>query len=193
MSRGLSFPFISCTAGSYLQTISVSTLFFPSKMVPEVPNYIISALCFIGFIIVMIPFPWHWKSAYSCPMSDWGIVANRKAASNRGTCLYMVWTALACLNQFINSVVWNKNAINKAPVWCDICEVFFSKKITPPHNQSNTINLLPYLEATRIIVGLSIALPAASLCITRHIYQITCLQSINLSKVGGFNMLMRTL
>ncbi|KIM89831.1 hypothetical protein PILCRDRAFT_60307 [Piloderma croceum F 1598] len=108
-------------------------------MVAEVPNYIVSALCFIGFILVMIPFPWHWKT------------------SNRGTCFYVVWTALGCLNQFINSVIWNKNTANKAPVWCDI--------------------------STRITVGLSIAIPAASLCITRHLYQITCLQSINLSKV----------
>jgi pheromone a factor receptor len=34
----------------------------------------------------------------------------------------MVWTALGCLNQFINSVVWNKDVINRAPIWCDICE-----------------------------------------------------------------------
>ena len=55
------------------------------------------------------------------------------------------------------------------------------------------LTFLPYLEATRITIGLSIAIPAASLCITRHLYQITCLQSINVSKVGGFGMLIRML
>lgn len=42
-------------------------------------------------------------------------------AWNTGTCLYMIWTGLACLIFFINSVVWNSDVINKAPVWCDIC------------------------------------------------------------------------
>ncbi|KAF8235171.1 hypothetical protein L208DRAFT_1376589 [Tricholoma matsutake] len=32
----------------------------------------------------------------------------------------MAWTGLACLNFFINSVVWNNNFNNPAPVWCDI-------------------------------------------------------------------------
>jgi pheromone a factor receptor len=36
------------------------------------------------------------------------------------TCLYMAWTGLACLILFINSIVWNKNMINRAPVYCDI-------------------------------------------------------------------------
>jgi hypothetical protein len=122
---------LSCTAvGIFVQTISVSTS-SPSKMVADVPNYIVSALSFIGFILVMIPFPWHWKSAYGQCLSVC-IVANQMTASNRGTCFYMVWTALGCLNQFINSVVWNKSTVNKAPVWCDICEVFYC---TPPNDQ----------------------------------------------------------
>ena len=52
-----------------------------------------------------------------------GSLANDQVtASNTGTCLYIVWTALGCLNQFINAVIWNKNTVNRAPVWCDICE-----------------------------------------------------------------------
>lgn len=34
----------------------------------------------------------------------------------------MAWTGIACLNVFVNSIVWNGNAINWAPVWCDICK-----------------------------------------------------------------------
>ena len=45
-----------------------------------------------------------------------------KAAWNTSTCLFMVWTGLGCLNSFINSIVWNKNIMNWAPVWCDICK-----------------------------------------------------------------------
>src|SRR5882724_5647776 len=97
-----------------------------SKMIAEVPNQIVSALSFIGFILYMIPFPWHWKSVCSRSLSGACLLANQEMtalASNRGTCLYIIWSALGCLNQFINSVVWNKNTVNKAPVWCDICEV----------------------------------------------------------------------
>ena len=111
--------------------------------------------------------------------------ANWMTASNRGTCMYMVWTALGCLNQFINSVVWNKNVVNRAPVWCDICEVIY---LFVRHRTINLTQLIfvPYLEATRITIGISIAISAAALCVMRHLYQITCLRSINLSKVGVF-------
>ena len=34
--------------------------------------------------------------------------------------MYMFWTGLGCLVQFINSIVWNKNIIDRAPVYCDI-------------------------------------------------------------------------
>lgn len=68
---------------------------------PSYPAFPVFA--FLGFVVVLIPLPWHLQS--------W----------NAGTCLYMLWTALACLNQFVNSIVWHNNAINWAPVWCDIC------------------------------------------------------------------------
>jgi Pheromone A receptor len=45
-------------------------------------------------------------------------------AWNTGTCLYMIWIGLGCLMQSINSIVWNKNMINRVPVYCDICKSF---------------------------------------------------------------------
>lgn len=69
------------------------------------PTYpLFPILAFVGFILVLVPLPWHLK------------------AYNAGTCLFILWTALACLNQFVNAVVWHNNALNPAPVWCDICE-----------------------------------------------------------------------
>ncbi|KAJ3518134.1 hypothetical protein NLJ89_g68 [Agrocybe chaxingu] len=56
----------------------------------------------------------------------------------------MAWTGLTALVLFINSVIWNDNAINWAPVWCDI--------------------------TSKLIVGVSVAIPAASLCINRRLY-----------------------
>lgn len=57
----------------------------------------------LGFVLVLVPLPWHLE------------------AWNSGTCYYMVWTALACLNSFVNSIVWADDAVNRAPIWCDIC------------------------------------------------------------------------
>ncbi|EKM79051.1 STE3-type pheromone receptor [Agaricus bisporus var. burnettii JB137-S8] len=102
------------------------------------PNWVFSLFALIGFIIVSIPFPWHLE------------------AWNTGTCLYMAWTAIACLNQFINSVVWSKDAINYAPIWCDI--------------------------SSRIMVGTAVAIPAASLCINRRLYRIASVRRVMITK-----------
>ncbi|KAI9571967.1 STE3-domain-containing protein [Boletus coccyginus] len=103
-------------------------------MVADAPNWFFSTCAFISFVLCMIPLPWHLQ------------------AWNTGTCLYMIWTGLACLNQFINSVVWNSDVINRAPVWCDI--------------------------STHFMVASSVAIPAASLCINRRLYQIASVQSV---------------
>ncbi|KAJ3568207.1 hypothetical protein NP233_g5865 [Leucocoprinus birnbaumii] len=91
----------------------------------------------LGFFLVVIPLPWHMK------------------AWNSGTCFYILWTALACLNQFINSVVWHGNAINWAPVWCDI--------------------------SIRIMMGASVGVPASSLCINRQLYRIMTSSTTSIS------------
>ncbi|THH04132.1 hypothetical protein EW145_g5746 [Phellinidium pouzarii] len=64
----------------------------------------------------------------------------------------MIWTAIACINQFVNAIVWRDNAINWAPVWCDI--------------------------SSRIIIATSVAIPASSLTITRRLFKISRVQSI---------------
>ncbi|KAF9458256.1 pheromone receptor [Collybia nuda] len=101
------------------------------------PNYVYSLFAFIGFVVALIPLRWH--------LDAW----------NAGTCLYMLWTAIACLNQFINSVVWSGSMVDDLPGWCDI--------------------------SVRIIVGASTAIPAASLCINRRLYRISRLQTAKVS------------
>nr|AAQ96348.1 pheromone receptor Rcb3 B45 [Coprinopsis cinerea] len=103
---------------------------------PTYPAFPIFA--FLGFILVLIPLPWHLQ------------------AWNSGTCLFMIWTAIGCLNLFINSLIWHGNAIDWAPVWCDI--------------------------STRLVVGISVAIPAASLCINRRLYKIASCQTATLSR-----------
>ncbi|KIK69499.1 hypothetical protein GYMLUDRAFT_507936 [Collybiopsis luxurians FD-317 M1] len=102
------------------------------------PNWVFSMCAFIGFLLCAIPLPWHLE------------------AWNTGTCLYMIWTGLACLNQFVNSIIWTGNAINSAPVWCDI--------------------------STRFMIGSAVAIPAASLCINRRLYYIATANAVTITK-----------
>nr|QQL12040.1 mating-type protein STE3.1 [Hypsizygus marmoreus] len=103
---------------------------------PSYPAF--SIFSFIGFILVLIPLPWHFQ------------------AWNSGTCLFMIWTALGCLNLFVNSIVWHDNAIDWAPIWCDI--------------------------STRITIGVSVAIPAASLCINRRLYKIASGSTVTITR-----------
>ncbi|KAI0061282.1 STE3-domain-containing protein [Artomyces pyxidatus] len=98
-------------------------------MIFDPPNSVFSAFAFIGVIGSLTPLCWHIKSA------------------NVGTPLFMFWSALGCLNFFINARVWNGNVTNPAPVWCDI--------------------------STRVIIAENVAMPASVLCITRQLYKVT--------------------
>ncbi|KAJ3522879.1 hypothetical protein NMY22_g11694 [Coprinellus aureogranulatus] len=103
-----------------------------------IPNPVVSTFAFIGFIGCVVPFPWHLE------------------AWNTGTCLYMFWAGLGCLNVFVNSIVWNGNAINWAPIWCDI--------------------------SSRIVLGCNFAIPAAALCISRRLYRIASVRAVVISR-----------
>ena len=110
---------------------------------------------FLGFIIALIPLPWHLQ------------------AWNSGTCLFMIWTSLGCLNLFINSILWHGNVHNKAPIWCDICE---------QHPHPVFVLLLTLLLATRFIVGLAVAIPASLLCISRRLYSISSVRASGITR-----------
>lgn len=93
---------------------------------------------FVGSVLCCIPFPWHI------------------AAWNTGTCLYMAWTGLSCLVFFINSIIWNNNIVNRAPVWCDI--------------------------SVRFYVGIGFATPATCLCISRRLCLIAGVRNVVVTK-----------
>ena len=40
-------------------------------------------------------------------------------SQNMGTCMYTIWMALACLVHFFDSIMWDGNALNLAPLWCN--------------------------------------------------------------------------
>ncbi|KIJ64367.1 hypothetical protein HYDPIDRAFT_112368 [Hydnomerulius pinastri MD-312] len=70
------------------------------------PYPLFPVFAFLGFILALVPLPWHLQ------------------AWNSGTCAYMIWVSLSCLVEFVNSVVWHGNVNNWAPVWCDISTKF---------------------------------------------------------------------
>ncbi|KAG6899200.1 hypothetical protein C0993_012366 [Termitomyces sp. T159_Od127] len=104
----------------------------------HIPNELWITLSYLGFAMCAIPFYWHLE------------------AWNTATCLFMAWAGLANLNQAINSTVWNGNAINKAPIWCDISSRFF--------------------------LGAMIAIPTANMCVNRRLYQIASVRSVTVTQ-----------
>ncbi|KAK7680857.1 hypothetical protein QCA50_016167 [Cerrena zonata] len=113
-------------SGGSQQTI---VRFDSHKMVSfQVLQGITNAFSFIGFVLVSVPLVWHLE------------------AWNVGCVLYIIWTAIGCLLQFINSLAWSHDAVNRAPAWCD----FF----------------------VRITQMASVGIPAASLVIARRLCKI---------------------
>ncbi|KAJ7077611.1 STE3-like pheromone receptor, partial [Mycena epipterygia] len=82
----------------------------------------------IGFLLSLVPLYWQIE------------------AWNVGAVWYIFWTALSCLNQYFNSLIWAGNTVNSAPAWCEI--------------------------SIRIMMGASVGLPAASMCINRRLYYV---------------------
>ncbi|KAI0341212.1 STE3-domain-containing protein [Trametopsis cervina] len=101
-------------------------------------NYpLFPVFAFVGFFVGLIPFCWHLQ------------------AWNAATCAYMLWSSIASLIVFVNSIVWNGNIANPAPVWCDI--------------------------TTKFIIGAGVGIPASSLCINRRLYKIASVRAVSIS------------
>lgn len=107
----------------------------------------------ISMLLVVLPLPWHWS------------------ARNVGTLLYIAWSFTGSLVFFVNSIVWDANLSNPAPVWCDI--------------------------STKFMVGLGVAVPAVSLCINRRLYKIATMKKIALNpldvRLAKFSLNLNTL
>lgn len=110
---------------------------------------------FLGFVFSLIPLPWHLQ------------------AWNSGTCYFMMWTSISCLNQFVNSVVWHNNALNPSPGWCEICEFCFQRS----RSKSDALS-----KAIRIIMGSTVGLPLSSLAINRRLYHIANSSTVTIGR-----------
>ncbi|KAG7094426.1 hypothetical protein E1B28_008026 [Marasmius oreades] len=88
-------------------------------------------------------------------------------AWNTGACCYIIWTALTCLTLFINSVVWEGSVSDVAPIWCDI--------------------------SAKLIIGISSAIPAASLCMDRRLYLMISKRQVAINKIEKRRVLLEDL
>ncbi len=72
----------------------------------------------------------------------------------------MIWTGLACLNQFINSIVWRGNAINWSPIWCDISAKFATVRTV-------TISKAEKRRAVYIDLAIGLGLPVLEMILRK--------------------------
>ena len=93
----------------------------------------------------------------------------------------MLWTATSCLISFVNSLIWVGNINNPAPVWCDICE--FLRSHNDPFGVDNP------KPASKLILGVSIGIPAATLCISRRLYYLTAGNTVSITREDVRNTL----
>ncbi|CAE6435196.1 unnamed protein product [Rhizoctonia solani] len=77
-------------------------------------------------------------------------------AKNTGTLIYIGWIVVANLNVMINTIVWRGTWEDLAPAWCTI--------------------------SAKIIIGQSVGLTGASLCINRKLYNIATIQSVSITR-----------
>lgn len=78
---------------------------------PELPNYpqamlnvALPVFEVISVVLAIFPVPSHWR------------------AKNISMLMLVFWLILGNINNFINRIIWIKDADNKAPGWCDICK-----------------------------------------------------------------------
>lgn len=91
------------------------------------------------------------------------MLLSRFQAWNAGCSLYGIWTGLICLIQFTNHAVWKSDAIDRAPIWCDI------GKDRPSTCPLSNILTLHKLAAIRISFVGPIGILSAALVIARRV------------------------
>ena len=138
---------------SWRVEIKINGFLFPCRFLSPVimavstdPTYpLFPIFSFLGFIVCCIPLPWHIQ------------------AWNSGTCAFIMWTAVACLIEFVNCIIWTGNLNNPAPVWCDICEFAFQYLFTALNlswqlRKSSWVSASVYLQPHCVSVGASTTL-----------------------------------
>lgn len=51
------------------------------------------------------------------------LLTSARRSRNTGILLLCIWLFIGTLIQGIETIVWSRDAVNRTPVWCDICEL----------------------------------------------------------------------
>ena len=140
--------YVRLLTGSYkVKRASITPDFFrlrEPRCLPLRTNFI---LLFLSLALCFVLFPStgtlkvQWKHS-RC----WNIFLTLDGTAwNTGACLFMTWVGLGCLLQCINSIVWNNNMVNRAPVYCDICKtlLYAFKLKSSPENSCHPLSFTP--------------------------------------------------
>ena len=89
-------------------------------------------------------------------------------ARNIGLSFFILWVSGLCIGYGANTVVWRDNALNSAPIWCEIC--VFDFFYLPTWDAPLYVGLLMLFLVIRGSVGGSVAVASCSLSIVRQLY-----------------------
>jgi pheromone a factor receptor len=86
-------------------------------------NHVFSALSFLSFSLLLFPLYWRIRGLHvRRPCFEHKIDRYRVEPSRYvAVVAFIAWTALGCINLCINSILWDKTAVDKVPIWCEIC------------------------------------------------------------------------
>ena len=98
---------------------------------------------FLAAVLVLIPLPAHWRSC------------------NVATVSIIVWLFAMDVIYGVNTIVWDGNIRKHLFVWCDISE--YPRSFIGQRLPSSPI------AATKLSIGASVALPAATMCVCRNL------------------------
>ena len=102
---------------------------------------------FIAAFLILIPTSWLWRAGHVPTLS------------------LIAWLFILNIIYGVNSLLWSDDAIERVPIWCDICERPVLKVTCSIPSPSCPI-------AAKLIVGASTALPACTLRLCKHLAMI---------------------
>ena len=95
----------------------------------------------ITAVLVLIPLPLHWRTR------------------NVATIAIITWLFAVDIVSAVNAIIWTRNLSQSTAVWCDICTSILSVDL-----KSHI-----WMLATKITIGASVAIPAATMCVCKHL------------------------
>ena len=90
-------------------------------------------------------------------------------ARNIGLSFFILWVSALCIAYGANTVVWRDNALNSAPIWCEIC--VFAFFLLPIWDVPLYVGLMVLFPVIRAIMGGLVAAASCSLSIVRQLHR----------------------